>query len=131
MALGLSGLPVVATVSAELFSEAVVPRAIEPRPAEHAAAARDKAVPGEAEATATATATHAEATAEGGAPAPGPARRLQEAAIPGTCASDQLAERGQAAMQSCCAGGGAECTELPERCIDPGSFVFFFFFFLR
>ena len=127
VALGLSGLPVAATVSAESFTEAVVQRAIDSRPAEHAgAAARNRTEPSEAEASATAT--QATAKAEGGAPAL-PGRRLQEAAIPGTCASDQLAERGQAAMQSCCAGGEAECTQLPERCIGPGSF--FFFFFLR
>jgi hypothetical protein len=118
---------VAATVSAESFTEAVVQRAIDSRPAEHAgAAARNRTEPSEAEASATAT--QATAKAEGGAPALGHARRLQETAIPGTCASDQLAERGQAAMQSCCAGGEAECTQLPERCIGPGSF---FFFFLR
>ena len=131
MALGLSGLPVAAIVSAESFTEAVVQRAIDSRPAEHGgAAARNRTEPSEAEASATAM--QATAKAEDGAPALGHARRLQETAIPGTCASDQLAERGQAAMQSCCAGGEAECTQLPERCIGPGSFFFFFFcFFLR
>ena len=50
VALGLSGLPVAATVSTESFSEAVVQRAIDSRPAEHAgAAARNRTEPSEAE----------------------------------------------------------------------------------
>ena len=49
------------------------------------------------------------------------ARRLQETTTPGECSGDQLAARGQAAMQICCASDAAECTQLPERCNDRGS----------
>ena len=49
------------------------------------------------------------------------ARQLQETTTPGGCSGDQLAARGQAAMQSCCASDAAECTQLPERCDDRGS----------